>query len=1573
MNRIKNNALQATAWLLSLLMSATAYAGAPTFSATLSPTTIGPGSLSTLTYTVDNTAQSSGATDLTFSTTLPTGVTLTAAPNATTTCINGIFTATGGSNSVTFTGYRLGANASCTLTMNITSSTAGTHTIPAATLSTSAGSVSNATVDLTVDGSRPGFTIAFSPSTITPGGISTLIYTIDNSRNGSNASSLAFYDTLPSGLLIADAPNVSTTCSGTASHTFSPGTSAFTGGVSAVTSGETCTVSVDVTAAVAGSYLHVSASLLQSFTNPSGSASAELLVSTSFVNAFFPGAVKPGDSVKLTYTLTNNDRANAATGITFTNDLNTTLSGLAATALPANDFCGSGSTMTGSSNLTINGANLVSGASCTFEVTVLIPAGAAAGTYTNSTSIINLTLGSATTKPIATNTLIVVKAPVVTAEFVDDPVTAGQDVTLRYTITNSDAVNTVSKITFTENINEAIGGIVIKTRPNSNSCGTGSTFTSNDNGNGLLYFGVADANLVGGANCTFDVILTLPADATPGTWGFSTTAPSGEINGATVYGTAVSHNLVVVSAPTLFLSITETDASPGSTVNAQFTLNYSPLAAADVTGVGFTVDLENALTGLVSTTATQNDVCGSGSTFGGTSTLTLSGASMSADSTCTFSVVLQIPADAVPSTISVLSSTVTGTSGGQSVSAASASDSVVISGLSWGVAVVTDPTAAGATNILRFTINNAATGLAATALSASMDLNKALSGLKGTSIPTDPCGAGSLLAGTTYLSFSGGSLQPGESCTFDVNILVPANASSGLYNLPTLPMSATVNGNNTSTPAVTTLMNVESLTVNVATSATAPYTTSPIPVNIDFSRSVTGFTVADLTVTNGTASNFAGSGLLYTADITPTASGTVTVSVPASVADDAVFNSVTNPASNTLSFTYDASPTFPTPTIAISAPSTSLANTGPVTYTVTYTNAAEISLSGSAITLNKTQSATATVTVTTVDSLTRTINLSSITGDGTLGVSINTGTAKNGDQQAPAIGPSSTFAVDNALPTVTINGPSGHVTEKFTATFTFSEDVSGFALADITVGNGSADNFTTTSATVYTADITPSFEGDVTVTVPASVVVDAANNGNVAAASPYVIKYDKVPTVAISGAVGHVSDPFTATFTFNENVTDFTLADITLFNATKSNFVATSATSYTADITPTNEGNFTVDVPASVAIDSISNPNTAAPQLSLTYDKRPTLTIGGPTGHVSEKFTATFTFNETVTGFSLAAIVPTNGTVDNFVTLTSKSYTADITPTSEGPVYVDVSSDVAFDTVNNGNIFAPQYTITYDKIPSLVIDGPTGHVTGKYTNIFTFNETVTGFTIDDITLFNATKDNFVTLSAGVSYSVDVTPTAEGAGGVTVDVPANAVLDSIGNANLAPTQYTVVYDKVPTVAISGPSGHVNDKFTATVTFNEPVTEFILADISVTNGSADNFVATSSTVYTADISPTNEGTVTLNVAASVAIDSVSNPNLEASPYTITYDKVPTVTITGPAIPAKEKFTAVFTFNEIVTEFVLADITVGNGTADNFVVTDGKIYTADITPATEGNVTVDVAASVAIDSVSDLLPFI
>ena len=69
----------------------------------------------------------------------------------------------------------------------------------------------------------------------------------------------------------------------------------------------------------------------------------------------------------------------------------------------------------------------------------------------------------------------------------------------------------------------------------------------------------------------------------------------------------------------------------------------------------------------------------------------------------------------------------------------------------------------------------------------------------------------------------------------------------------------------------------------------------------------------------------------------------------------------------------------------------------------------------------------------------------------------------------------------------------------FTATFTFSEDVTGFVQGDIELGNATASGFTMTNARVYTALITPGADGTVTVDVDASVAEDAAGNGNTAA------------------------------------------------------------------------------------------------------------------------------------------------------------------------------------------------------------------------------------------------------------------------------------------------------------------------------------------------------------------------------------------------------------------------------------------------------------------------------------------
>ena len=131
-------------------------------------------------------------------------------------------------------------------------------------------------------------------------------------------------------------------------------------------------------------------------------------------------------------------------------------------------------------------------------------------------------------------------------------------------------------------------------------------------------------------------------------------------------------------------------------------------------------------------------------------------------------------------------------------------------------------------------------------------------------------------------------------------------------------------------------------------------------------------------------------------------------------------------------------------------------------------------------------------------------NLAGLDGTVTLSFAVGqniTDTTSNAlANTAPTGANDNTFVLDNTGPTVTISDVPGTSSAAFTATITFLEGVTGFAVEDITVGNGAASNFTgSDGGTAFTARITPAADGEVTVDVAAGVATDAAGNGNTAA------------------------------------------------------------------------------------------------------------------------------------------------------------------------------------------------------------------------------------------------------------------------------------------------------------------------------------------------------------------------------------------------------------------------------------------------------------------------------------------
>jgi hypothetical protein len=145
---------------------------------------------------------------------------------------------------------------------------------------------------------------------------------------------------------------------------------------------------------------------------------------------------------------------------------------------------------------------------------------------------------------------------------------------------------------------------------------------------------------------------------------------------------------------------------------------------------------------------------------------------------------------------------------------------------------------------------------------------------------------------------------------------------------------------------------------------------------------------------------------------------------------------------------------------------------------------------------------------------------------------------------------------------------------------------------------------------------------------------------------------------------------------------------------------------------------------------------------------------------------------------------------------------------------------------------------------------------------------------------------------------------------------------------------------------------------TATFSEAITGFVVGDITVGNGSASNFVAVSSTVYTFDVTPSGQGAVTVNVAAAVAQDTAANGNTAATQYAITYSPVPTIT----------SFTTSSTDEGDVV--IITGTKFSGATAVRFGDTDALSFTADsdtqitavVDHGTSGKITVTTAGGTA-----------
>ncbi len=857
------------ALVLSLALAATPAQAQPSFSKVFTPDTLASGSVSTLIFTITN-GSGVPVTNLAFTDNLPAAVSVATPAAVTSTCPDAVVTAGGGS--IMMTDGEVAAFASCTVSVDVTSSTVGTHTNTSGDLTSSAGNSGTSTDDLTVVTNRPAFSKAFAPSTIDFGERTTLTLTIDNSVNPGFATALSFTDALPSGLVIADPANASADCPGAFLTAMAGGgTISISSGL--LLPGQTCTVTVDVAGSAIGSFINRT-ELSSTPGGPSvssGFATAQLDVTLDpdlhITKGFVGNPVAPGNTVVMDFTIRNQSPSDSATGVTFTDDLSATLAGLVAVGLPANDVCGAGSQLTGTGLLTLTGGNIPARDVCTFSVTLQVPAGAAVGNYPNTTSAVSATVGgSSVTGNQATEILYVSPVPVLTKTFLTDPVGAGGTTTIEFTITNSSPTAAATDLGFADNLSAFLSGSVYTSGIQNNICGAGSVLTTTLN-NGQTFLTLFSGSLAAGASCTFTADVQIPAGGAPGTYVNTTSDVTGTIGGLPVFGPPASDTLDVVVGPLLTKEFTDDPVDPGDMVTLEFTLTHDAAEPADATNIAFTDDLNAALVGLSAIGLPLNDVCGTGSQISGTTNLSFTGGTLAPGASCTFSVTLQVPVAALPGTYTNLTSNVSSTVGGVAASRAGAQDNLLVGGLSFTKEFIDDPLLPGGTGTLRFTIDNQST-VDATGMFFTDNLPSALTGLTTTgALPANPCGAGSVLSGPSFLILVGGNLTAGTSCTFDVTVDVPGGAADGGYLNTTSNLTATLGGS-----GVTVQPAADQLTIDSTRLAlTKTFTNDPVQPG--------GSLILEFTITNDDMAN-AASGVSFTDDLDAALSGLVAVGLP---------------------------------------------------------------------------------------------------------------------------------------------------------------------------------------------------------------------------------------------------------------------------------------------------------------------------------------------------------------------------------------------------------------------------------------------------------------------------------------------------------------------------------------------------------------------------------------------------------------------------------------------------------------------------------------------------------------------
>ena len=756
-------------------------------------------------------------------------------------------------------------------------------------------------------------------------------------------------------------------------------------------------------------------------------------------------------------------------------------------------------------------------------------------------------------------------------------------------------------------------------------------------------------------------------------------------------------------------------------------------------------------------------------------------------------------------------------------------------------------------------------------------------------------------------------------------------------------------------------------------------------VTITFNEAVSDLDLGDLAVSNGDLSNLATSdgGVTWTATFTPTPgifSATNHITLDNSGVHDAAGNAGagTTDSNNVL-----IDGVRPTATVEVASPSIKAGETSLVT--VTFSEAVT-NFSNSDLTIvNGTLS-----TLITSDggiTWTGTLTPNSAVEDASNLITLNNTTYQDLSGNA-GVGTtdSNNYAIDTLVPTATIVVADPQLTagETTMVTITFSEAVTSFDNNDLSVPNGTLSAVSSSDGGItWTATFTPTVNvRDTTnlISLNNAGVKDLAGNDGIGITNSANFTIDTVrpnATIVISDPVLGIGETALVTITFNQAVTDFSNADLTISNGTLSAVTSSDGgTTWTATFTPS--GN-TTDASNQVVLDNSgvqaagSGNVGVGSSVSNNYavdTERPTATVVVATDHlgVGGSSVVTITFSEAVSGLDLGDLTTDNGTLSGLSTSDNITYTATLTPVggiNQGNNHIVLDSSGVIDGAGNaggGSVSSNAYVIDSQRPTAAIVMSDPALLAGQTSQVtITFSEPVIGFDNSDVSVANGSLSNLISSDGGTTWTATFTPTS-GVSDISNLITLNntGVEDLAGNAGTGVTNsanYSIqTVQPTSTIVVANPALLVGGNSLVTITFSEAVSDFDNSDLSVANGTLSTVTSSDGGItWTATFTPGSNisdtsNVITLNNTGVLnAVGNTGNGSTTSNNYSIdTQRPTATISVANAHLGIGQTTTVTITFSEAVNGFDLSDLNVANGSLSNLASADGgTTWTATLTP--------------------------